>query len=279
MEERVHRAPVSLLGRLFFDIVERRAGNPSFVERLVNSRVLHDGTTSRVDEDGRLLHSLQRFPIEQVARLRSKRRLDHEIVRTFNQFVKGNGPHVVPLDLGLVHERIVRPDVDAECAHSLRDVARDGAERQKTENAAAQALYWVSRLPPPFTSPDRLVVLGNLASGGEPEGDGMVSDFLGTPFVRGVRYLYSAPGGSIDIDNIDASTIACNHATARHCIDNTRADARVLSKDTVNIASFRDDFVFALTLRVDEFEARPLNDCTLDVHVAEIVVGDQDRPL
>src|SRR5262245_48459481 len=208
MEERVHRAPVSLLGGLFFDIVERRAGYPSFVERLVNSSVLYDGTARCIDEDGRFLHSPQRFPIEQVARLRSKRRLDHEIVRTFNQLVKGNGPHVVPLDLGLVHERIVRPDVDTKWPHSLRDVARDGTERQKTENTPAQAPDCLSRLPPPFTSPDRLVVLGNLASGGEPEGDGMVSDFFGAPFVRSVRYLYSAPGRGIDIDDIDASTIA-----------------------------------------------------------------------
>src|SRR5262245_15786100 len=107
----------------------------------------------------------------------------------------------------------------------------------------------------------------------------MVSDFFGAPFVRSVRYLYSVPGSGIDIDYIDASTIACNHTAARHCIDHTRADGRILSKDAVNVLSVLDDFVFALTLRVDELETCPFDDCVLDVYVAEIVVRDQNRPL
>src|SRR5262249_12678383 len=52
LKERVGRAPVSLLGRLLLDIVERRAGNPSLGERLMKCRVLNDRTARRIDEDG-----------------------------------------------------------------------------------------------------------------------------------------------------------------------------------------------------------------------------------
>jgi hypothetical protein len=46
LKERVGRAPVSLFGRLLLDVVERRAGNPSFGERLMDCRVLDDWATS-----------------------------------------------------------------------------------------------------------------------------------------------------------------------------------------------------------------------------------------
>src|SRR5262249_51546781 len=115
----------SLLGRLFLDVVERCAGNPSVGECLVDCRVFNDRTTRRIDEDSGRLHPPQRLPIEQVAGLRRERRLDDQIVRGLDKLIKGNGSHVPALDLGRIEERIIRPDIDAEWPHPFRDAACD----------------------------------------------------------------------------------------------------------------------------------------------------------
>src|SRR5262249_16524979 len=185
LKKRVGRVPVSLLGRLLLDVVERRARNPSIGERLADCRVLDDRTARRVDEDGGRLHPPQRQPIEQVAGLRRKRRLNDEIVRGFDKPIEGAGPHILLLDRHRIEERVIRPDVDAEWPHAFRDAAGNGAEGYEAENAPTDAPDRLTRLPTPFASPDRPIVLADLAGRSEPERDGVVGNLLGTPLVRG----------------------------------------------------------------------------------------------
>src|SRR6516225_3290612 len=279
LKERVGRAPVSLFGRLLLDVVERRAGNPSFGECLMDCRVLDDRATRRIDEDGGRLHPPQRHPIEQVAGLRRKRRLDDQIVRGFDKPIEGNGPHILLLHVGRIEERIIRPDVDAEWPHAFRDAACDCAERYEAENAPTDAPDRVTRLPAPFASPDCPVVLTDLADSSEPERDGVVGNLLGTPLVRGVRDLYAATCGGVDIDNIRAGAVPGDHTAAREGVDGARANRRILGEDAVGIASLLDDFVFTLALRGENLEPRTLDDGALDIHVAEVVVRDQNRAL
>lgn len=54
-------------------------------------------------------------------------------------------------------------------------------------------------------------------------------------------------------------------------------DLRVLGQDAVGVPAFLDHLVLALALRGDEPESGVLDDGALDVHVAEVVIGDQDR--
>jgi hypothetical protein len=58
-----------------------------------------------------------------------------------------------------------------------------------------------------------------------------------------------------------------------------RVNRRILGKDAVDVASVLDDFVLILALRGDKLEPRALDGGLLDAHVAEVVVGDQNRAL
>src|SRR5262245_12387278 len=181
---------MSLLGRLLLDVVECGPCDPSFVECLVHRHVLHNWTTRGVDEDCRLLHPSQCFPIEETAGLGRERTLDYKVIRAFHKLVKGNGTHAAQPNFGGLEKRIVRPNMDTEGSHSLRDAASDGAEGQQAKDPAAQAPDGLAGLPAPLAAPDCLVVLTNLAGGGEPKPDGMVGNLLGAPFAWGVRNLY-----------------------------------------------------------------------------------------
>src|SRR5262245_36571678 len=279
LQERVGRAPVSLLGRFFLNVVERRASDPSFGERLVDCRVVHDRATRRIDEDGGRLHPPQRLPIEQVAGLARERCLDDQIVCGFDKFIEGNGPHISPLHLGRIEEWVIGPDIDAKCPYAFRNAACDCAEGYQAENAPAEPPNRLPSLPAPFASPDGSIVLADLADGGEPERYGMVGNLLGAPVVRGIRDLYATTCGGVDVDDIHAGAVAGNHTAARECIDGARANWRILGQDAIGFASVLDDLVFTLALRRDKLETRPLGDSALDPHVAEIVVCDQDRAL
>src|SRR5262245_13580457 len=51
LKQRVGRAPVSLFSRLLLDVIERRAGNPSPGEGLVDCGILNDGAARGIYED------------------------------------------------------------------------------------------------------------------------------------------------------------------------------------------------------------------------------------
>src|SRR5262249_9655310 len=80
-------------------------------------------------------------------------------------------------------------------------------------------------------------------------------------------------------DNIHAGAVPGDHTAAREGVDGARANRRILGEDAVGVASVLDDFVFTLALCGENLEPRTLDDGALDVHVAEVVVRDQNRAL
>src|SRR5262249_57796900 len=124
--------------------------------------------SGRGDGDGATLKPAKRLTIEQVAGFRRKRRMNNQIVRGFDKLIEGNGPHILLLDLRRIEERVIRPDVDAEWPYAFRDAAGDRAEGYEAENAPTDAPDRVTRLPAPFASPDRPIVLADLAGSSEP---------------------------------------------------------------------------------------------------------------
>jgi hypothetical protein len=119
-------------------------------EGLVERRVLHNGTTRGVDEDRRRLHTAQRRAVEQVVRTVGQRCLDHQVVGAFQQLIERDGAHVPLVHFRFFDEWVVRPDLHPERFRPLCDAPGNCAERQQSQNAAAQPQDRLPRLPPPL---------------------------------------------------------------------------------------------------------------------------------
>src|SRR5215831_7115241 len=127
--------------------------------------------------------------------------------------------------------------------------------------------------------PDSSVVLTDLARGSEPKCDSVISNFSGAPVVRNVRHLDPSLRGGVHVDDVDTGSVAGDHPAACKCVDSSRANGGVLSKDSISVASLLNDVIFSFALRGDELKPGAFDDAALDVDVAKVVVRDQYRLL
>jgi hypothetical protein len=121
--------------------------------------------------------------------------------------------------------------------------------------------------------------LTDLPCGGKPKCDGVVGNLIGAPIVRNIGYLDSSLRGGVHINYVHASSVAGDDAAFCKCIDGSRANRGVLSKDSISVASAVDNFIFSFALRGDELKPSAFDDPALDVYVAKVVVRDQYRLL
>jgi hypothetical protein len=125
----------------------------------------------------------------------------------------------------------------------------------------------LSGLPAPFILTSGALVLADLAGGREPEGNGVIGNFIGAPVVGRIRYLDVSSSRRIHIDDVDAGAVARDDATARKRIDGSSPDIRVLRQDTVDVASRLDDILLALALSRAQLESRAFDDGAFDLDV------------
>ena len=113
--------------RLILEHVEGRAREPSFVQRIVQRRLVHDSPARSVHQVGAGLHHRQLFGADHAARLVGERSVGGDDVRFLEQV--GKRDELDPDLLGLLARQVgvVGDHAHPECPGALRHLRADAA--------------------------------------------------------------------------------------------------------------------------------------------------------